>query len=81
MGGGGLEWERVCVVFRMICHSLIFVSPYSWPAMCIHGDKHQSEREWVLGGKNLHHKIIFVTLFHLSLVPPFQSFEVERVPS
>ena len=22
-----------------------------WPAMCIHGDKQQQEREWVLGGE------------------------------
>ena len=28
----------VCVCFR-------------WPAMCIHGDKQQQEREWVLAGK------------------------------
>ena len=23
-----------------------------WPAMCIHGDKSQNERDWVLQGKN-----------------------------
>ena len=33
----------------------------SWPAMCIHGDKHQSEREWVLGGMKLIHPS-FVTI-------------------
>lgn len=22
-----------------------------WPAMCIHGDKSQPERDWVLSGK------------------------------
>lgn len=24
---------------------------YSWPAVCIHGDKSQNERDWVLQGK------------------------------
>lgn len=28
-----------------------FVS--SWPMMCIHGDKSQQERDWVLNGKEL----------------------------
>lgn len=23
-----------------------------WPAVCIHGDKSQNERDWVLQGKN-----------------------------
>lgn len=24
---------------------------FRWPAMCIHGDKSQPERDWVLSGK------------------------------
>ena len=57
----------------------------SWPAMCIHGDKHQSEREWVLGGKSFHTTNCafianFITLFNLYFVSTAQSFEVERVP-
>lgn len=26
---------------------------YSWPAVCIHGDKSQQERDWVLQGKHI----------------------------
>lgn len=26
---------------------------YRWPAVCIHGDKSQNERDWVLQGKIL----------------------------
>ena len=29
-----------------------FLHSRSWPAMCIHGDKSQPERDWVLNGKN-----------------------------
>ena len=25
-----------------------------WPAMCIHGDKSQQERDWVLQGRHLY---------------------------
>lgn len=47
----------------LICHSdtnwlnihkhlyeKLLVSFFSWPAMCIHGDKSQPERDWVLSG-------------------------------
>lgn len=27
---------------------------FSWPAMCIHGDKSQPERDWVITGKAAH---------------------------
>lgn len=27
------------------------VATYRWPAICIHGDKAQQEREWVLEGE------------------------------
>ena len=57
----------VCVREResIFNHPLLFVHPYSWPAMCIHGDKHQSEREWVLGGKNSHPNIVDFVTFSL----------------
>lgn len=32
-----------------------------WPALCIHGDKAQGERDWVLNGR--HH--LFVLALHL----------------
>lgn len=28
-----------------------YFSSHSWPAMCIHGDKSQPERDWVLNGE------------------------------
>ena len=65
---------------EIVCHFWVdmsypyFVTPYSWPAMCIHGDKHQSEREWVLGGKNLHHRINFC-----HFVSPFSLYHHSRV--
>ncbi len=34
----------VCVIY--CCFLLL-----SWPAICIHGDKEQRERDWVLAGK------------------------------
>ena len=32
---------------------LVSTPPFSWPAMCIHGDKAQAERDWVLGGESI----------------------------
>ena len=29
----------------------MYIFLYSWPAICIHGDKAQNEREWVMSGK------------------------------
>lgn len=42
-----LLYLNVCGKSNLIF--LIFSS--SWPAMCIHGDKSQPEREWVLKGR------------------------------
>lgn len=38
------------------CH--IAVSCSRWPAMCIHGDKSQPERDWVLTGKSMSHLLL-----------------------
>ena len=40
-----------CIPFALISFPLYCYS-YRWPAICIHGDKAQQEREWVLGGKS-----------------------------
>lgn len=62
---------------------------YRWPAMCIHGDKSQPERDWVLTGAAntppqqqillylllLSRVICFLHVFHL------QSFAAARLPS
>ena len=32
------------------CLLIVSYSLISWPAICIHGDKAQQEREWVLEG-------------------------------
>lgn len=34
----------------MTAAPFLFVCFCSWPAICIHGDKAQQEREWVLEG-------------------------------
>ena len=44
----------------------LYLMFYSWPAMCIHGDKHQSEREWVLGGKKSHTLTLVKFITYLS---------------
>ena len=36
-------------IIILCCCMYIFL--YSWPAICIHGDKAQNEREWVMSGK------------------------------
>lgn len=46
---------------------LITTSLFRWPAVCIHGDKSQNERDWVLQGKvinngNTWHLIIVYNL-------------------
>ena len=48
-------WE--CLTYCLLLFKLLYVSiaflkliPFRWPAMCIHGDKSQPEREWVLKG-------------------------------
>lgn len=51
------------VCFQRECKTMIFVETKrkaddltrgmrrdGWPALCIHGDKNQSERDWVLNG-------------------------------
>lgn len=30
-----------------------------WPTLCIHGDKNQGERDWVLNGKCLRRRLIY----------------------
>ena len=30
----------------------MLIFPSRWPAICIHGDKAQQEREWVLEGES-----------------------------
>uniref|UniRef100_A0A7N8XH27 RNA helicase n=1 Tax=Mastacembelus armatus TaxID=205130 RepID=A0A7N8XH27_9TELE len=40
-----------------------------WPAMCIHGDKSQPERDWVLTGKNRSHTVS-TTLLEIFLTFP-----------
>lgn len=36
----------------LYCHSL-YIFHNRWPAVCIHGDKSQNERDWVLQGNYL----------------------------
>lgn len=36
---------------------------FSWPAICIHGDKAQAERDWALNGK--HNVTLYITQFVL----------------
>lgn len=38
-------------LFWLLCMTMWYTVPISWPAICIHGDKVQTEREWVLNGK------------------------------
>lgn len=43
--------------FVLVCGFLltwysVVVFAFRWPAMCIHGDKSQPERDWVLNGKH-----------------------------
>lgn len=42
-----LELKHVLKLFSSFCFCF-----GSWPAMCIHGDKSQPERDWVLNGKS-----------------------------
>ena len=38
---------------KALCNvPLLLSKSCSWPAICIHGDKAQSEREWVMGGES-----------------------------
>ncbi len=47
--------ERVsllCVLYLCVLALITVVVLFSsWPAICIHGDKEQRERDWVLAGK------------------------------
>ena len=44
------EWA----LFRVYFSSFFLSILYRWPAICIHGDKAQQEREWVLEGKRFY---------------------------
>ena len=54
-GGGASDalyhWEVQGLMF--VWCALIGIFPFRWPAICIHGDKAQQEREWVLEGNTL----------------------------
>ncbi len=42
----------MCAVFVCVLALITVVVLFSsWPAICIHGDKEQRERDWVLAGK------------------------------
>lgn len=47
-----------------------------WPALCIHGDKEQRERDWVLSGKFFFYLLLFFTV--LLLIYVFQNSKLER---
>ena len=47
-------YEIHCIHTCILC-CCIYIFLYSWPAICIHGDKAQNEREWVMSGKYKFH--------------------------
>ena len=56
------------VVVRLWCSVVMTaVLRFRWPAMCIHGDKSQPERDWVLAGTC--YDFFFVTSL---IIPPLR---------
>lgn len=46
-------------VLKYIPVAICVLTSSRWPAMCIHGDKSQPERDWVLSGKPLRYRYMF----------------------
>ena len=49
-------------------HSWYLIVGYSWPAICIHGDKEQRERDWVLSGEICMYMSIEFVIVYISLL-------------
>lgn len=46
---GNNNYYTIVIIYMFFFCLVFFVC--SWPAICIHGDKAQNEREWVMEGK------------------------------
>lgn len=45
-----MKTYQMVVIYEPQFYGYIFFL-FRWPAMCIHGDKSQQERDWVLSGE------------------------------